>query len=79
MPFYYDTIYWVLLVPVLVLSLYAQFKVSSSFRKYSRIKNQHRGYFLRPASAMKRRNIQGHPEKRTKKIDKIIGIYNRRE
>ena len=42
MPFYYDTIYWVLLVPVLVLSLYAQFKVSSSFRKYSRIKNQNR-------------------------------------
>ena len=28
MPFYYDTIYWILLIPVLVLSVYAQIQVS---------------------------------------------------
>lgn len=36
MPFYYDAIYWILLVPVLILSVYAQVKVSSSFSRYSR-------------------------------------------
>ena len=42
MPFYYDTIYWILLIPVLILSVYAQIKVSSSFGRYSRDRN-HRG------------------------------------
>ncbi len=36
MPFYYDSIYWILLIPVLLLSLYAQARVSSSFSRYSR-------------------------------------------
>ena len=40
MMFYYDAIYWILLVPVLVLSLYAQIKVSSSFNKYSMVRNR---------------------------------------
>ena len=39
MPFYYDTIYWILLIPVLILSVYAQIKVSSSFGRYSRDRN----------------------------------------
>ena len=34
MPF--DSIYWILLIPVLILSVYAQIKVSSSFSRYSR-------------------------------------------
>ena len=40
MPFYYDTIYWILLIPVLILSVYAQIKVSSSFGRYSQIRNR---------------------------------------
>ena len=40
MPFYYDSIYWILLVPVLILSVYAQIKVSSSFNKYSGVRNR---------------------------------------
>ena len=39
MPFYYDTIYWILLIPVLILSVYAQIRVSSSFGRYSRDRN----------------------------------------
>lgn len=34
-PFYYDAIYWILLIPVLILSFYAQIKVSSTFKRYS--------------------------------------------
>ena len=40
MPFYYDTIYWILLIPVLLLSVYAQIRVSSSFSRYSRERNR---------------------------------------
>lgn len=40
MPFYYDAIYWILLIPVLILSIYAQAKVSSSFNRYSRERNR---------------------------------------
>ena len=34
--FYYDKVYWIIIIPVLLLSVYAQIKVSSSFRRYSR-------------------------------------------
>ena len=40
MPFYYDTIYWILLIPVLLLSIYAQIQVSGSFNRYSRVSNR---------------------------------------
>ena len=40
MRFYYDSIYWIILIPVLLLSLYAQIQVSSSFRRYSRGRNR---------------------------------------
>lgn len=36
--FYADTIYWIVLIPVLILSAWAQLQVSGSFRRYS----QHR-------------------------------------
>ena len=39
--FYYNTIYWIVLIPVLVLSVYAQFKVSSSFNRYSQVRSRH--------------------------------------
>ena len=42
MPFYYDTVYWIALIPVLVLSLYAQIRVSSSYNRYSRVQNRRR-------------------------------------
>ena len=40
MPFYYDTIYWIVLIPVLLLSVYAQARVSGSFSKYSQVNNR---------------------------------------
>lgn len=40
MPFYYDSIYWLLLIPVLILSVYAQIQVSSSFNRYSQERNR---------------------------------------
>lgn len=40
MPFYYDTIYWIVLIPVLLLSVYAQIQVSSSFNRYSGERNR---------------------------------------
>lgn len=40
MPFYYDTIYWIVLIPVLLLSVYAQAQVSGSFNRYSQVRNR---------------------------------------
>ncbi len=40
MPFYYDTIYWIILIPVLILSVYAQIQVSSNFNRYSGVRNR---------------------------------------
>ena len=40
MPFYYDTIYWILLIPVFALSVYAQVQVSGSFNRYSAVQNR---------------------------------------
>lgn len=40
MRFYSDSIYWILLLPVLLLSVYAQIKVSSSFNRYSQVRNR---------------------------------------
>jgi len=39
-PFYADTIYWILLIPVLILSVYAQAKVSGNFNRYSQVRNR---------------------------------------
>lgn len=40
MPFYYDRIYWMLLLPVVILSIYAQIQVSGSFNRYSKVRNR---------------------------------------
>ena len=42
MPYFYgfDTYYLVLVIPALILSMYAQFRVSSTFRKYSAVFNE---------------------------------------
>ena len=42
MPLYNEKIYWILLIPVLILSVYAQVKVSSTFRRYSQVHNRRR-------------------------------------
>ena len=38
--FYYDYTYWMMLLPVLLITIYAQAKVSSNFNKYSHITNR---------------------------------------
>ena len=38
--FYYDYTYWMMLLPVLLITIYAQAKVSSNFNKYSCITNR---------------------------------------
>ena len=40
MLFYYDYTYWMMLLPVLLVTIYAQAKVKSNFNKYSRITNR---------------------------------------
>ncbi len=40
MLFYYDYTYWMMILPVLLITIYAQAKVSSNFNKYSRITNR---------------------------------------
>ena len=40
--FYYDTRYIMMLLPVLAITLYAQWKVNSSFRRYGKITNRRR-------------------------------------
>lgn len=49
MPYYYDygyflanNIYWVLLIPVFLLSVWAQMQVSGNFRRYSAVNNRRR-------------------------------------
>jgi Zn-dependent membrane protease YugP len=37
---YYDPQYLLMMLPVLLISLYAQWKVNSSFKKYSKVRNQ---------------------------------------
>ena len=37
--FYYDAQYWLMMLPVLIITLYAQFKVKSNFNRYSKVRN----------------------------------------
>lgn len=39
MYFYYDPVYMLMLLPVLAITVYAQFKVQSNFSKYSKVQN----------------------------------------
>ncbi|RIK41727.1 MAG: zinc metallopeptidase [Chloroflexi bacterium] len=40
--FYFDPLYFVFMIPALILMFYAQHKVGSTFKKYSQVPNQHR-------------------------------------
>lgn len=62
MPFYYDAIYWVALIPVLLLSVYAQIRVSSGFNRYSKVMNRRRITGAQAADAVLRAHgITGVP------------------
>ena len=56
MLFYYDYTYWMMLLPVLLITIYAQAKVSSSFNKYSRITNRRYLTGAQAAEAVLRQN-----------------------
>ena len=63
MPYYSDygtflanNIYWTLLIPVMLLSLWAQIQVSGSFRKYSETNNRRRLTGAQAAEAVLRAN-----------------------
>lgn len=40
MPYFYDIYYFILVIPALILSFYAQYKVSHTFSKYSAVQNK---------------------------------------
>ncbi len=40
--YYFDYTYFVFMIPALIISMYAQFKVQSTFRKYSNVRNINR-------------------------------------
>ena len=42
MLFYYDTRYWAMLLPVLLITIYAQCRVSANFNRYSKVTNLRR-------------------------------------
>ncbi len=54
--FFAENLYWVLLLPVFILSLYAQMQVSGSFRRYSREMNRRRMTGAQAAEAVLRAN-----------------------
>ena len=64
MPYYYggygdflaNNIYFLLLIPVMILSLWAQVQVSGSFDKYSRVSNRRRLTGAQAAEAVLRAN-----------------------
>ncbi|SMC40295.1 zinc metallopeptidase [Papillibacter cinnamivorans] len=41
MYFYYDYTYWIILLPALALTIWAQWRISSNYRKYSQIRSAH--------------------------------------
>ncbi len=53
---YYDPYYWMILVPAMLIAMFAQFKVSSTFNRYSRMRSA-RGYTgAQAAEAVLRQN-----------------------
>ena len=91
MPFYYfyDTRYMAMLIPVLLITLYAQFKVSSTFNRYSRITNSRRLTGAQAAEEVLRRhgvydvriervrgNLTDHYDPRTNVIRLSESVYD---
>ena len=56
MLFYYDYTYWMMLLPVLLITIYAQAKVSSNFKRYSQVTNRRYLTGAQAAEAVLRRH-----------------------
>ncbi len=91
MPFYYfyDARYMAMLIPVLLITLYAQFKVSSTFNRYSRIANSRHLTGAQAAAEVLRRhgvydvriervrgNLTDHYDPRTNVIRLSDSVYD---
>ena len=89
MLFYYDYTYWMMLLPVLLVTLYAQARVSSNFNKYSRIANRRRLTGAQAAEAVLRQhgiydvriervagNLTDHYDPRTNVIRLSQSVYD---
>ena len=87
--FFAENLYWVLLLPVFILPLYAQMQVSGSFRRYSRETNRRRMTGAQAAEAVLRANGVGgvairptrgrltdHYDPRDNTIYLSEGVYN---
>ena len=89
MLFYYDYTYWMMLLPVLLITVYAQAKVNSSFKRYSRVTNRRYLTGAQAAEAVLRRhgvygvriervagNLTDHYDPRTNVIRLSQGVYD---
>jgi Zn-dependent membrane protease YugP len=90
MPFfyYYDPYYWIILLPAILVSVYAQFKVSSTFRRYSAVPSRRGMTGAQAAEAVLRAhgvynvpvervagNLTDHYDPRTNVIRLSDGVY----
>ena len=89
MLFYYDYTYWMMLLPVLLITVYAQAKVNSSFKRYSRVTNRRYLTGAQAAEAVLRRhgvygvriervagNLTDHYDPRTNVIRLSQSVYD---
>ena len=89
MLFYYDYTYWMMLLPVLLITVYAQAKVNSSFKRYSRVTNRRYLTGAQAAEAVLRRhgvygvriervagNLTDHYDPRTNMIRLSQSVYD---
>ena len=89
MLFYYDYTYWMMLLPVLLITVYAQAKVNSSFKRYSRGTNRRYLTGAQAAEAVLRRhgvygvriervagNLTDHYDPRTNVIRLSQSVYD---
>ncbi len=89
MLFYYDATYWLMLLPVLLITVYAQAKVSSNFSRYSKVTNRRYLTGAQAAEAVLRQhgvydvriervrgNLTDHYDPRTNVIRLSQGVYD---
>ena len=60
LPFYFDIRYLLFSLPAVLLALFAQWRVQSAYRKYSRIRNMRNMSGLETARRLLRGNLLGH-------------------
>ena len=89
MLFYYDYTYWMMLLPVLLITIYAQAKVSANFNRYSRVTNRRHLTGAQAAEAVLRQhgiydvriervagNLTDHYDPRTNVIRLSQSVYD---